>query len=64
MSTNPNHRFFAMMSLVILVAGLIWLGIALVEVQRGGSFNWGGVVIFLGALAAFAIARSSGKKLT
>jgi hypothetical protein len=46
------------MSVVVLVAGLVWLGFALYNGRRGGAFNWGGLTAFLLLLAGFTIAGS------
>lgn len=55
--TSPRDRFLRMMSIVLLVAGLAWLVVALINVRQGGSFDWTGVAVFLILLAAFFVAR-------
>jgi hypothetical protein len=50
--------FFRWMSVVVLVAGLVWLGFALYNARRGGAFNWGGLTVFLLLLAGFTLAGS------
>jgi hypothetical protein len=50
------------MSIVISVAGLVWLALALFNVRKGGSFNWSIVVVFLVLLAGFSLAGAQGRK--
>ena len=57
-ATPPANPFYRYMSIVVLVAGLVWLGFALYNARRGGSFNWGGLTAFILILAAFTIAGS------
>ncbi len=62
MTASPRNRFFQMMSIVISVAGLVWLALALFNVRKGGSFNWSIVVVFLVLLAGFSLAGAQGRK--
>ena len=52
-----NRRFLTNMMIVIGIAGLVWLGVALVNYRRGGDFDWGGIVLFAIAMLALSMAR-------
>lgn len=60
MTTNPRDRFFGLMFIVIMVAGLIWLALALLNARQGRPFNWTGLGGFLIILTALYIARGRG----
>jgi hypothetical protein len=51
------NRFRTVMSVVIGIAGLIWLALA-IRNTRDGGFPWTGLVIFLIVLAAINIGRT------
>lgn len=55
---SPNRRFFGYMTIVIAVAGLVWLGLAVFRAAQGDSFDWVGLGIFAILIAAMALARS------
>ena len=56
--TNANDRFRNMMTAVVGVAGLIWLGLAVFNTRGGGDFPMTGLVMFLVLLAAVNIGRT------
>lgn len=57
-ATPPANQLYRWMSMIVLAAGLVWLGLALYNVRRGGSFPWTGLTSFLLILAGFTIAGS------
>ncbi len=54
---NENNRFRTIMSVVIGIAGLVWLALA-IRNSRGGAFPWTGLGIFLILLAGINIGRT------
>lgn len=57
-TTSPNYSFHRLMPIVLIVAGLLWLGVAVYNVWRGGSFNWGALTAFILIVAGHTIAGS------
>ena len=55
---NANQRFYRLMSIGVVLAGLLWFGLALYNTRRGGSFSWSGLTVFILILAGFTIAGS------
>ncbi len=58
MTPNSRDRFLNLMAGGVMIAGVVWLGLALYNARQGSSFSWTGLVIFLVLVAGLLLARA------